>query len=465
MRSADRFHPWRPHVAFAFLFLGALAAYVADNALPTPRAAKTTPASEFSEERARQHLQRILSFGIRTVGSYANEVSTPQYIADFARQLRSPQSDKDIEVDVQHPSGSFSSWFLGGFTNVYHNVTNVVVRVSGNQHPRTKQNALLVSAHFDTALGTVAAGDDAAMIAAMMEILSNLAHQDDPLDHAVIFNFNGAEETNWQAAHGFITQHPWADTIRSVINLEGAGSGGRAMVVQTGPKHSWIASTFGKAAARPHAYTMAQEIFQAKVIPGWTDFETYIEFSDHEIAGLDMVFIKNGYVYHTAQDDLAHVTAGTLQHVGNNLLPTVRAMANSPYLVDSLAFRDRSAVFFDVWGLFLIVISDADVARGFYLCFAALVLLLDFRDAAASNSSYRSWIVSISRALAFQTLVFFGGILASLFIGVLFAVFTSHSMAWYAHFNITCLLFGMSSLAGVLSSRMLCIGILPQELK
>ena len=170
------------------------------------------------------------------------------------------------------------------------------------------------------------------------------------------------------------------------------------MVIQTGPKHSWIASTFGRAAARPHAYTMAQEIFQAKVIPGWTDFETYIEFSDHEIAGLDMVFIKNGYVYHTAQDDLAHVTAGTLQHVGNNLLPTVRAMANSPYLVDSLAFRDRSAVFFDVWGLFLIVISDADMARGFYLCFAALVLLLDFRDAAASNSSYRSWIASIARA-------------------------------------------------------------------
>lgn len=204
---------------FVALALGIVAAYVADNALPTPRAASTTPADEFSEERAHAHLKRLLSFGIRTVGSAANEIHTPQYIADFARRL--PQACArqavDIEVDVQHPSGSFTSWFLGGFTNVYHNVTNVVVRVSGNQHPRTKQNALLVSAHFDTALGTVAAGDDAAMIAAMMEILNNLACQDMPLEHAVIFNFNGAEETNWQAAHGFITQHPWANTVRSVM--------------------------------------------------------------------------------------------------------------------------------------------------------------------------------------------------------------------------------------------------------
>ena len=169
----------------------------------------------------------------------------------------------DIEVDVQHPSGSFSSG-SSGLRNVYHNVTNVVVGV-GEPASTDKAKCLFVSAHFDTALGTVAAGDDAAMIAAMMEILSNLAHQDAPLEHAVIFNFNGAEETNWQAAHGFITQHPWADTIRGVINLEGAGSGGRAMVVQTGPKHSWIASTFGRAAARPHAYTLAQEIFKPRL--------------------------------------------------------------------------------------------------------------------------------------------------------------------------------------------------------
>ena len=442
---------------FGLLFLILCAfplAYLTDEWLPQALPS-SLPLSQFSEERAMSHLNTIASFGIRTVGSPANEVFTPNYILKVANGLRENCPDGvDIEAEIQHPSGAFTSWFLGGFTNTYHHVTNVLVRVSFTGG-RTRQNALLVSAHFDTALGTIAASDDIANVAAMLEILQNVVHGS-ALPHSIIFIFNGAEETNWQAAHGFITQHRWAKTVRSVINLEGSGAGGRAMVVQTGPRHAWLVEAFRDVAPRPHASTMAQEIFQTKIIPGWTDFETYVEFSEHEIAGIDMVFIRNGYVYHTDIDDVRHVTQGTLQHLGNNLLPTVRALASSPYLVDAVHYKDKTAIFFDLAGILLVVFPDATVARVWYIILLCAVVLNFFLNEWKNDGStsmlalvYR-WVVLWVQ----QIFVLLSAICFSLFVGGLFAIF-NNSMSWFSSLYTTWCLFVASSVCGLSLGRWL----------
>lgn len=61
------------------------------------------------------------------------------------------------------------------------------------------------------------ASDDAASCCVMLEVLRVLSQQEKRLRHSVIFLFNGAEETPLQAAHGFITQHPWAKDIRGML--------------------------------------------------------------------------------------------------------------------------------------------------------------------------------------------------------------------------------------------------------
>ena len=256
--------------------------FLRDSRLPSPLPA-SVPAHVFSEGRARPHLQALLSPGIRTTGSPANEVYAARYIVQQLLHIRdNALPGYVLEIDVQRPSGSFDLNFLGGFTSYYSNVTNILARLYYNaaddppEVDRT-QVSFLVSAHFDSALKSPAASDDAANIASMLEIAHNLVHSP-PLPHAVIFNFNGAEESILQAAHGFITQHKWTPSIAAFLNAEGAGGSGRELVFQLGPSHAWLAFAYARAAPYPFASSLAQDIFQSGIIPSDTDFRIYRDY-------------------------------------------------------------------------------------------------------------------------------------------------------------------------------------------
>jgi Zn-dependent M28 family amino/carboxypeptidase len=135
-----------------------------------------------------------------------------------------------------------------------------------------------------------------------------------PLPSAVLLLMNGAEETILQAAHGFATQHPWFvivlcpscmhalvnwDTrmaaVKVFVNIEACGAGGREIVFQTGPGHPWVARSYAASVPRPHISVLAQEIFQADVIPSDTDYRIYRDYA--RVPGIDMAWYENGYVY------------------------------------------------------------------------------------------------------------------------------------------------------------------------
>lgn len=266
--------------------------------LPEPLPDDKLGPNEFHALRARGHMEDLVALGVRHVGSRANEMHAKNLIIEKVEAIRASASDKvEIEISLQHPSGSFYLDFLGGLNHIYHNVTNVVVRLSRKGSDR--KHAFMVNAHYDSAVGSPAASDDAISCGTMLEVIRGLSSEPGPLlaEHAIIFLFNGAEETMLQASHGFITQHPWTKTIRAFLNLEAAGAGGKEIVFQTGPDHPWLARLYSETVPHPHASVIAQEVFQLGVIPSDTDFRIFRDFG--HIPGIDTAYFINGYVYHT----------------------------------------------------------------------------------------------------------------------------------------------------------------------
>ena len=266
--------------------------------LPAEPVTNSNRPNVFQAWRARQHMEDLAALGIRHVGSQANEIHARQLIVSKAEAIQREASRAvDIDISVQNVSGGFYIDFLGGMTQIYQNVSNVVVRLTARGvDPR---HAFLVNAHYDSALGSVAASDDAVSCGIMLEAIRCLASDPSPLlaEHALLFLFNGAEETFLQASHGFVTQHPWAVSVRAFLNLESAGAGGREIVFQTGPEHPWLARLYSESVPHPHASIIAQEVFQSGVIPSDTDFRIFRDFGN--IPGIDTAYFVNGYIYHT----------------------------------------------------------------------------------------------------------------------------------------------------------------------
>ena len=128
-----------------------------------------------------------------------------------------------MEVDTQTVSGTFHLEDYNLYQQ-YSGVRNVVVRLSRRQEKGTP--AILVNCHFDSVPQSPGASDDAVSCGVMLETIRVLVTNNRTvLTNDLIFLFNGAEESVLLAAHGFITQHRWADQVKAFINLEAAGSG------------------------------------------------------------------------------------------------------------------------------------------------------------------------------------------------------------------------------------------------
>ncbi|KIO27275.1 hypothetical protein M407DRAFT_73396 [Tulasnella calospora MUT 4182] len=428
-------------------------------ALPTPKTELynvRTGLPQLSEKAILEH-SRVLSedIGFRTVGTREHALGD-QYVHEQALRIqkecedvvkKAPTRKLECEVWRQEGSGTHRFDMMGKpVFKVYENLSNIIIRIS-NGTPAGKAHALLLNAHVDSTVPSPGAADDALSVGILFEIARNLVHTPgwEPA-HSIVFLFNNAEESLQDGSHLFATQHPLANLVRAVINLEAAGNTGPEILFQATSEE--MIQAYAQV-PYPYATVLANDVFKSGIILSDTDFRQFEEYRN--LTGLDMAVVGDSYLYHTRKDLVKNIQPGVAQHFAENVMAIVKHLTSplgATQVLPSLARQvtPPTSIYFSVVGKYFFLYSVQTAWK------VLLVVLLASMSLFAGTTS-----PDLRRTIWKAT----GGVLGSLVGAALGAGVTASIMAkileagmsWFSKETSCFVLYGPPALAGALAAQ------------
>ena len=253
-------------------------------------------------------------------------------------------------------------------------IQNVLARLKGTGNG----SAVLLVAHYDSLKESFGANDDGAAVATLLETLRTLK-AGEPLKNDIIFLFTDAEELGMLGAQVFVAEHDWARDVGVVFNFEARGNSGPVMMFESSDNNGWLIGEFARAAPFPFAHSLSYEIY--KLLSNDTDLTV---FKEAGLVGFNFAHIDGIAHYHSPQDNLSAVDAGTIQHQGSYAVALTRHFGN----VDLNQSSNQNAVYFDLFGRVLVHYSYVWVIPLTLLTgvLFVVVLILWFPKTQASDS-------------------------------------------------------------------------------
>ncbi|QOU21723.1 hypothetical protein BRETT_001449 [Brettanomyces bruxellensis] len=188
---------------------------------------------------------------------------------------------------------------------VYFEPANVLVKVEGTD-ARLKGDGLLISAHYDSVPAGYGVTDDGMGVVTMLALLRKYTR--DPSSRprrTLLFNFNDDEEFGLMGSESF-ARHPWFREAGYFVNIDGAGSGGRALLLRA---TDYEVARLYAGAKNPLASSLLQQGFQDGVIHSQTDYYVY---QANGLRGIDICFYEPRALYHTIHDSIQYASKGSL---------------------------------------------------------------------------------------------------------------------------------------------------------
>ena len=302
-----------------------------------------SPDTVFSAQRAMKHVEQIAQRP-HPMGSADHDRVRDYIVGQLSALGLSPQIQQTTAIGTRYQEAG--------------RVQNILARLPGSD-PTGK--AVLVMVHYDGVEAGPAAADDGAGCAALLETLRALRASKRPLVHDVVALFTDGEEAGLLGAAAFVREHPWAKDIGAVLNFEARGTSGRSYMFETGSGNLDVAR-----ALRSAGDVTAGSVFATiyRTLPNDTDLS---EIAVLDLPAMNFAFADGVELYHTSNDDVAHLNPGSLQHHGSQMLALTRTFGTEPLP----RARTGDGVFFDLPIIGLVVYP-----RGLEIPLAILALVL-----------------------------------------------------------------------------------------
>jgi Zn-dependent M28 family amino/carboxypeptidase len=291
-------------VVLAAAFVCACAgAAPAEQAKPTAPAAKRVAAAKFDSARAWAHLERQVKFGPRPAGSPA--------LADTRKYLIGELKALGLVVREQA--------FVGKTPAGDVPMVNLIATIPGRRPDR-----IVVASHYDTKRAPfrfVGANDGASSTAVALELARVLRDSAPELTLEVLL-LDGEEAVNWDWAgtdNTYGSRHyvsaGQADgslkSLKALVLLDMVGDV-NLMIRRESLSTPWLVDVVWAAAARlGHRAVFSSELTTVE--------DDHVAFLRAGVPAVDIIDLDNP-TWHTAEDDLKHVSQKSLQIVGDVVL-------------------------------------------------------------------------------------------------------------------------------------------------
>lgn len=297
----------------------------------------------FSEQNARAHVEMLAgTIGSRPIGTDAN-ARARAYLIDQLKLY-------GLDVRVQETDARRAT--LGRTAHV----SNIIALLPG-----TRPEAIGLVAHYDSSPQAPGAADDGLGVAVALETARVLAARQSRQWTTYVLLTDG-EESGLMGAAALMTDRTITEHLKAYINIEAVGSGGPAMLFETGPGNGWLVGPWARHAPHPRGGSYGVEIYRR--LRNDTDFSI---LKQQEIPGLNFAAVGDSHAYHTARDTPERLSPRTLRETGEN----VAAIATALEGVDITQRSTWDATYFDIGGTTAL---SYGWLLGWIVAFAALIL-------------------------------------------------------------------------------------------